>query len=62
MPEFTADEADRCPHCNAILRQPPDCCTAMMDEHEEDEQLKRREREQEYFDDPDGDIAGADYP
>lgn len=28
MPDLTEDEADRCPHCGAILREPPNCCEA----------------------------------
>lgn len=26
MPDFTLDEADRCEHCGAILRDPANCC------------------------------------
>jgi hypothetical protein len=34
MPEFVLPaEADRCPHCGKVLRDPPDCCQKMRDEH-----------------------------
>lgn len=37
MPEFILpEEADHCPHCNAVLRDPPDCCPAMEQEHWEE--------------------------
>jgi hypothetical protein len=28
MQDLDLDEADRCPHCDAILRDPPQCCEA----------------------------------
>jgi len=34
MPEFILpEEVDRCPHCDAVLRDPPACCEAMQQEH-----------------------------
>jgi hypothetical protein len=34
MPEFILPaEADHCPHCDAVLRDPPDCCEAMKAEY-----------------------------
>ncbi len=40
MPEFTFDEADRCPYCDGVLYGPPNCCERMIGEH------AAREREQ----------------
>lgn len=34
MPEFILPaEADHCPHCGQVLRDPPNCCQKMMDEY-----------------------------
>lgn len=33
MPEFTIDEADQCPWCGKILREPPNCCEQMQSEY-----------------------------
>lgn len=35
MPEFILPaEADHCPHCGQVLRDPPDCCEPMRREYE----------------------------
>lgn len=44
MPDFILpEEADHCPHCGAVLRDPPNCCPAMIAEHEAelDDRLRR---------------------
>ena len=54
MPEFTLEEADRCPYCDRILREPPACCEAMIKDYHEDERLRWAElakREQELYND-----------
>lgn len=34
MPEFVLPaEADRCPHCDAVLTAPPGCCDKAKQEH-----------------------------
>lgn len=40
MPDLTLEEADRCPHCDAVLRIPPKCCEPMRREYAKD--LKER--------------------
>lgn len=42
MPEFILpDEADHCPHCDAVLRDPPACCESMLIEWAVDQQYPR---------------------
>jgi Zn-finger nucleic acid-binding protein len=37
MPEFILPaEADHCPHCGAVLRDPPNCCETMEQEYSEE--------------------------
>jgi hypothetical protein len=31
MPDLTIDEADRCPYCDKVLRDPPICCDEAKD-------------------------------
>lgn len=50
MPEFTLDEADHCPHCGAVLREPPKCCQTARDEF--DAAYKRWEDSQQPDCDP----------
>jgi hypothetical protein len=54
MPDFIIpDEADHCPHCNKVLRNPPNCCAAAIDTYDEDEQKRWAElakRTREWYD------------
>ena len=51
MPEFILpEEADHCPHCGAVLVDPPKCCEAMQAEHRQLIDWERAEEEQEYLD------------
>jgi predicted amidophosphoribosyltransferase len=43
MPDLTLDEADRCPYCNKILRDPPNCCPEMIEDS--DKQFSRKLRQ-----------------
>ncbi len=46
MPEFILpDEADRCPYCDRVLRDPPECCAEMIKDHAEDERKRWTELE-----------------
>lgn len=41
MPEFILpDEADHCPHCGEVLRDPPNCCEAMQAEYRREWNLR----------------------
>jgi len=49
VPDLDLDEADRCPHCGKILRDPPNCCEKLIADHEEITTKGGEEHETEFF-------------
>lgn len=49
MPEFILpEEADHCPHCGKVLREPPNCCEAMEAEYRKEWNERLLESSKQY--------------